>query len=266
MVLFNREWLQDAKPNKGEFEVILQVNGVTKIFGALRAVNNVSFGMDEGDLVALIGPNGAGKSTLFNVMTGFLNPEAGKVIFNGEDITKLPPHRISHKRIGVAFQLTNIFAGLTVFQNIQVALFASRGKTKNMYSLAPKMMKEDTHEILGAVGLSKMAHTLADSMPQPDKKRLELGIALAGKPKLLLLDEPTSGQSAEETFYTMELVKKINEEQRLTILFIEHKMPVVFGIARRIIVMHHGSVIADAEPESVRENKEVQKAYLGEKV
>jgi len=246
--------------------VILQVNGVTKIFGALRAVNNVSFGMDQGDLVALIGPNGAGKSTLFNVVTGFLTPEAGKVIFNGEDITKLPPHRITHKRIGVAFQLTNIFPGLTVFQNIQVALFASRGKTKNMYSLAPKMMKEETNEILEAVGLSEMAHTLADSMPQPDKKRLELGIALAGKPELLLLDEPTSGQSAEETFYTMELVKKINEEQGLTILFIEHKMPVVFGIARRIIVMHHGGVIADAEPESVRENKEVQKAYLGEKV
>ena len=246
--------------------MILQVDGLTKIFGALRAVDNVSFGMDEGDLVALIGPNGAGKSTLFNVITGFLTPEAGKVIFNGEDITKLPPHRITHKRIGVAFQLTNIFPGLTVFQNIQVALFASRGKTKNMYSLAPKMMKEDTNEILGAVGLSKMAHTLADSMPQPDKKRLELGIALAGKPELLLLDEPTSGQSAEETFYTMELVKKINEEQGLTILFIEHKMPVVFGIAGRIIVMHHGSVIADAEPESVRENKEVQKAYLGENV
>ena len=246
--------------------MILQVDGLTKIFGALRAVNNVSFGMDQGDLVALIGPNGAGKSTLFNVITGFLSPEAGKVIFNGEDITNLPPHRITHKRIGVAFQLTNIFPGLTVFQNIQVALFASRGKTKNMYSLAPKMMKEETGEILEAVGLSEMAHTLADSMPQPDKKRLELGIALAGKPELLLLDEPTSGQSAEETFYTMELVKKINEEQGLTILFIEHKMPVVFGIARRIIVMHHGSVIADAEPESVREKKEVQKAYLGEKV
>ena len=149
--------------------MILQVDGLTKIFGALRAVNNVSFGMDQGDLVALIGPNGAGKSTLFNVITGFLSPEAGKVIFNGEDITKLPPHRITHKRIGVAFQLTNIFPGLTVFQNIQVALFASRGKTKNMYSLAPKMMKEETGEILEAVGLSEMAHTLADSMPQPDK-------------------------------------------------------------------------------------------------
>jgi len=246
--------------------VILQVDGLSKIFGALTAVNNVSFGIDQGELVALIGPNGAGKSTLFNVITGFLTPEAGKVIFNGEDITSLPPHRIAHKRIGVAFQVTNIFPGLTVFQNIQVALFASRGKTKNMYSLAPKMMKEDTSDLLEAVGLSEMAQTPADSMPQPDKKRLELGIALASTPELLLLDEPTSGQSAEETFSTMELVKKINEEQGFTILFIEHKMPVVFGIARRIIVMHHGSVIADGEPETVRENEEVQKAYLGDKV
>jgi branched-chain amino acid transport system ATP-binding protein len=249
-----------------EFEVVLQVDGLTKIFGALTAVNNVSFGMNKGDLVALIGPNGAGKSTLFNVITGFLTAEAGKVIFNGEDITSLPPHQIAHKRIGVAFQVTNIFPGLTVYQNIQVALFSSRKKTKNMFSLAPKMMKDDTIEVLETVRLSEMAHLIADSMPQPDKKRLELGIALAGKPELLLLDEPTAGQSAEETFSTMELVKKINQEQGLTILFIEHKIPVVFGIARRIIVVHHGSVIADGEPESVRENEEVQKAYLGEKV
>ena len=246
--------------------MILQVKGVTKTFGALTAVDNVSFGMDQGDLMALIGPNGAGKSTLFNLITGFLNPEAGNLIFNGEDITKLPPYRIARKKIGVAFQVTNIFPGLTVFQNIQVALFASRGKTKNMFSLAPKMMQDDTIEVLETVRLSEMAHTPADSLPQPDKKRLELGIALAGRPELLLLDEPTAGQSAEETFATMELVKKINEEQGLTILFIEHKIPFVFGIARRIIVMHHGAVIADGEPGAVRENEEVQKAYLGEKV
>jgi len=246
--------------------VILELDGVSKVFGALRAVNKVNFGIDKGDLVALIGPNGAGKSTLFNVITGFLVPEWGRVVFKGEDITRLPPHRIARKRIGVAFQVTNIFPRLTVFQNIQVAFFASQGKTKNMYSLASRMMREETVEILESVRLSELAHTPSESLSQPDKKRLELGIALAMKPELLLLDEPTSGQSAEETFSTMELVRKINDEQGLTILFIEHKMPVVFGIARRIIVMHHGSIIADAEPEAVRENKEVQKAYLGEKV
>lgn len=249
-----------------EFKVILQVDGLSKNFGALRAVDNVSFGINQGDLVALIGPNGAGKTTLFNIITGFLTPEAGKVMFKGEDITKLPPHCIAHKKIGIAFQITNIFPRLTVFQNIQVALFASRGKTKNLFSLASKIMKEDTNEILEAVGLSPMAQTPADALSQPDKKRLELGIALAGRPELLLLDEPTSGQSTEETFSTMELVKKINEEQGLTILFIEHKMAVVFGIARRTIVMHQGYVIADAAPEAVRQNKEVQKAYLGETV
>lgn len=246
--------------------MVLQVKGLTKIFGALYAVDNVSFGIDRGDLVALIGPNGAGKTTLFNLITGFLTPEAGKVIFKGEDITNLPPHSIAHKKIGVAFQVTKIFSRLTVFQNIQVALFTSKGKGKNFFSLAPKIMKEDTNEILEAVGLSRMAQSPADALSQPDKKRLELGIALACRPELLLLDEPTSGQSAEETFSTMELVKKINEEQGLTLLFIEHKMAVVFGIARRIIVMHQGRVIADGELESVRENQEVQKAYLGEKV
>lgn len=255
-----------AKLFQGEFEVVLQVKGLTKIFGALYAVDNVSFGIDRGDLVALIGPNGAGKTTLFNLITGFLTPEAGKVIFKGEDITNLPPHSIAHKKIGVAFQVTKIFSRLTVFQNIQVALFTSKGKGKNFFSLAPKIMKEDTNEILEAVGLSRMAQSPADALSQPDKKRLELGIALACRPELLLLDEPTSGQSAEETFSTMELVKKINEEQGLTLLFIEHKMAVVFGIARRIIVMHQGRVIADGELESVRENQEVQKAYLGEKV
>jgi branched-chain amino acid transport system ATP-binding protein len=221
--------------------------------------------MNKGDLVGLIGPNGAGKSTLFNLITGFLTPEAGNLIFNGEDITKLASYQIAHKKIGVAFQVTNIFSGFTVFQNIQVALFSSKGKTKNMYSLAPRMMKEDTIEALETVRLSEMAHIPADSLPQPDKKRLELGIALAGRPELLLLDEPTAGQSAEETFATMELVKNINEEQGLTILFIEHKIPFVFGIAQRIIVMHHGAVIAEGDPEAVRENEEVQKAYLGEK-
>lgn len=249
-----------------ELEVILQVNGLTKSFGALYAVDNVSFGIDRRELVALVGPNGAGKTTLFNLITGFLVPEAGKVMFKGEDITKLPPHSIAHKKIGLAFQVTKIFSRLTVFQNIQAALFVSKGKAKNLFSLASRMMKEDTDEILEAVGLSQMAQTPADALSQPDKKRLELGIALACRPELLLLDEPTSGQSAEETFSTMELVKKINEEQGLTLLFIEHKMAVVFGIARRILVMHQGRVIADGKPEAVREDKEVQKAYLGERL
>jgi branched-chain amino acid transport system ATP-binding protein len=249
-----------------EFEVILQIKGLTKIFGALYAVDNVSFGIDRGELVALLGPNGAGKTTLFNLITGFIIPEAGKVMFKGEDITKLPPHSIAHKKIGLAFQVTKIFSRLTVFQNIQVALFVSKGKAKNLFSLAPKMMKEDTNEILEAVGLAQMAQNPADTLSQPDKKRLELGIALACRPELLLLDEPTSGQSAEETFSTMELVKRINQEQGLTLLFIEHKMAVVFGIARRIIVMHQGRIIADGKPEAVREDKEVQKAYLGERL
>ena len=246
--------------------MILQVKELTKIFGALYAVDNVSFGIDRGDLVGLIGPNGAGKTTLFNLITGFLTPEAGKVFFKGEDITQLPPHSIAHKKMALAFQVTKVFSRLTVFQNIQVAFFASKGKAKNFFSLAPKLMKEETYEILEAVGLSRMAQSPADALSQPDKKRLELGIALACKPELLLLDEPTSGQSAEETFSTMELVKKINEEQGLTLLFIEHKMGVIFGIARRIIVMHQGRVIADGVPEVVRESQEVQKAYLGEKV
>lgn len=246
--------------------MILEVEGLTKIFGALYAVDKVSFGIGRGDLVGLIGPNGAGKTTLFSLITGFQTPEAGKVIFKGEDITRLPAHSIAHKKMALVFQVTRIFSRLTVFQNIQVALFASQGRAKDFFSLAPRLMKEETHDVLEAVGLSRMAQIPAEALSQPDKKRLELGIALACQPELLLLDEPTSGQSAEETYSTMELVKKINQEKGLTLLFIEHKMAVVFGIARRIIVMHQGRVIADGEPEAVRENPEVQKAYFGEKV
>jgi branched-chain amino acid transport system ATP-binding protein len=247
-----------------EYEMILQIDNVSKYFKALKAVNNVTFGISKGDLVGLIGPNGAGKSTLFNIITGFLVPEMGKISFKEEDITGLSPHRIARKRIGVAFQVSNIFPGLTAFQNIQVAFFASLGKTKNIYSAAKKMMREETNGILETVRLSKLAQTPSESLSQPDKKRLELGMALSGKPELLLLDEPTSGQSTEETFSTMELIKEINDKQGLTILFVEHKMPVVFSIAQRIIVLHHGSIIADGDPGAIRKNKEVQKAYLGE--
>ena len=246
--------------------IILEVEGLTKIFGSHYAVNNVSLGIDRGELVGLIGPNGAGKSTLFNLITGHLTPEAGKVTFKGEDITNLPPYSISHKKIALAYQVSKIFPRLTVAENIQVAFFSSQGRTKDFFSLAPKLMKKEAYEMLEAVGLSRMARSPADALSQPDKKRLELGIALACKPECLLLDEPTCGQSAEATFSTMELVKKINEEQGLTLLFVEHKMTMVFGIARRIIVMHQGQVIADGKPQDVRKNEEVQKAYLGEKV
>lgn len=249
-----------------EKEVLLQVDNISKSFGALTAVNNVTFNLREKELVALIGPNGAGKTTLFNLLCGFLKPDQGKILFGDGEITKLTPFQISHKGIGLAFQLTNIFPSLTLFQNVQVALFSAYGKNKNIFSYAPAIFKKESEEILHRIGLSDLAHKTAQDLSQADKKRLELGIALAVRPRLLLLDEPTSGQSREETELTTSLIKQINSEQELTILFIEHKMDVVFGIAKRVIVMQYGTVIADGLPEAVRQNKNVQKAYLGEVV
>jgi branched-chain amino acid transport system ATP-binding protein len=244
--------------------MLLGVEGASKSFGAVVAVSDVTFGIQPGELVALIGPNGAGKSTLFNLISGILKPDAGTIAFDGEPISSLPPHRIAHRGIGLAFQVSNVFARLSVMENIQVALFSARGKSGSIWSFGPHTLREEAREILSAIGLLELAGLSAAVLAQADKKRLEVGIAMAVRPRLLLLDEPTSGQSMEETDLTTELIRRINQEQGLTVLFIEHKMDVVFGIARRVLVLHNGRLIADGDPASVRSNEQVQKAYLGE--
>jgi branched-chain amino acid transport system ATP-binding protein len=244
--------------------MLLSAEGVSKSFGGVAAVTGVTFGMEPGELVALIGPNGAGKSTLFNLISGILKPDTGAIEFNGERISSLPPHRIAHRGVGLAFQVSNVFSRLSVLENIQVALFSARGKSASLWSFGSRTLREEAREILAAIGLLERAGLSASALAQADKKRLEVGIALAVRPRLLLLDEPTSGQSMEETDLTMELIRRINQEQALTVLFIEHKMDVVFGIARRVLVLHNGHLIADGDAASVRANEQVQKAYLGE--
>jgi branched-chain amino acid transport system ATP-binding protein len=244
--------------------MLLSAEGVSKSFGGVAAVAGVTFGIEPGELVALIGPNGAGKSTLFNLISGILAPDAGTIQFDGERISSLPPDRIAHRGIGLAFQVTNVFSRLTALENIQVALFSARGKSGSLWSFGPRTLRDEARGILAAVGLLELAGISAAALAQADKKRLEVGIALAVRPRLLLLDEPTSGQSMEETDLTTELIRRLNREQALTVLFIEHKMDVVFGIARRVLVLHNGHLIADGDPPSVRSNVEVQKAYLGE--
>jgi branched-chain amino acid transport system ATP-binding protein len=245
--------------------MILRVEGLSKSFGGLMAVYDVSFSIQKGERCAIIGPNGAGKSTLFNLLTGHLHPDAGRVYFQKEEITGLPPHRICQKRISRSFQRVNIFPMLSVFENIQVALLAVQGKSKMIFSAARKMARQETEMILKNIGLQGQGEVISGTLSHGNQKRLELGIALAGNPILLLLDEPTQGMSPDETAATMALIDRITRERGITLLFIEHDIGTVFALAEVIRVLHLGTLIAEGKPEEIRANDEVQRIYLGER-
>jgi branched-chain amino acid transport system ATP-binding protein len=243
---------------------ILKVEHLNKAFGGLQATRDVSYQMQTGELSAIIGPNGAGKSTFFNLLTGFHKADSGRVFFQGKDITNRPPHRIARLGIARAFQVSNIYLALTTYENVRQAVLAQQKNTLNFFTPARRLAKQETLELLEVTGLAEHVDRVAGNLSQGDKKRLELAIALGCKPELLFLDEPTAGMSGEETHDTMNLVKRLNQEMALTILFTEHDMAVVFGYARRLTVLHLGSIIAEGSPEEVRSNEMVQKIYLGE--
>lgn len=242
---------------------MLQVEAVDKSFDGFRAVNGLNLTVERGELVAVIGPNGAGKTTLFNLITGQLKPDKGRIIFEGKDITGLPPYQICKRGISRSFQVVNVFHRLTVFENVQVAVLSQQGRSTNLFSPARKLAIKETTNILESVGLSDKSGSISGSLSHGDQKILEMAIALGNEPRLLILDEPTAGMSPEETLATMELIKRLASTQGLTILFCEHDMEVVFSIAQKIMVMHQGRSIIQAKPEEVRSNKEVQDAYLG---
>ncbi len=245
--------------------MILGVERVKKSFDGFVAIDGVSFSIQRGEICSIIGPNGAGKTTLFNLITGHLPIDEGKLTFKDLDITGRRPHQICRLGIGRSFQRTNIFPRLTVFQNIQAAVLAHRGKSLTFFRPVDSFFQEETGEILGRVGLGQYAQMVSGSLSYGFQKQLELGIALASEPELLLLDEPTAGMSAQETHQTMELIGKITREKGLTLLFTEHDMEVVFSISQRIMVLHQGRLIAEGTPEEVHGNPEVQKVYLGER-
>ena len=245
--------------------MILGVEKVKKSFDGFVAINGVSFSIPKGEICSIIGPNGAGKTTLFNLITGHLRIDEGKLTFKDLDITNRRPHQICRLGVGRSFQRTNIFPRLTVFQNIQAAVLVHRGKSLTFFRPVDSFFQEEAGEILGRVGLGEYAQTVSGSLSYGFQKQLELGIALASEPELLLLDEPTAGMSAQETHQTMELIGKITPEKGLTLLFTEHDMEVVFSISQRIMVLHQGRLIAEGTPEEVRNNPEVQKVYLGER-
>lgn len=242
---------------------MLRVENIHKSFDGFLAVNGAELFVEKGQLVAVIGPNGAGKTTLFNLITGQLRPDRGRVTLNGEDIGTLPAHDICNRGIARSFQIANIFHRLTVFKNVQVSVLSRQQKSRKLFTPAYRLAVEETNRILESVGLSERAGDIAGSLSHGDQRTLEIAIALGTQPQLLILDEPTAGMSPEETAATMALIEGLAATQGLTILFCEHDMDVVFNTAQSIMVMYYGKTIIQGRPEEVRGNRMVQEAYLG---
>ncbi len=244
--------------------MLLRVEKMTKSFAGFVAVHDVNLTVEKGQMACIIGPNGAGKSTLFNLITGHLQPTEGRIFFHDRDITGLPPYKICQLGMGRSFQRTNIFPRLSVFDNVPVEVLVHHKKTLNCFTPSKKLVQGETYALLEQVGLVDEAQSIGGMLSYGFQKQLELGIALASEPKLLLLDEPTAGMSPQETTNAITFIEKIVRERGLTLLFTEHDMDVVFSIAEKITVLHQGQVLAEGTPAEVRSNPEVQRVYLGE--
>jgi len=243
---------------------VLEVKSLSKSFGKFLAVQKADLDVQKGEIVAIIGPNGAGKTTLFNLITGLLKPENGQVLFKDQDITGCKPHEICRSGISRSFQVVNIFQRLSIFENVRIAILSRQKKTWNLFTPSAKLAVEETNEILDSVGLMHKKERQTGLISHGDRKVLEIAMALAGNPELLILDEPTAGMAPDETSRCIDLIKHLSEKRGLTILFCEHDMEIVFGIANRIMVMVRGSSMVQGTCDEVRRNEAVQAAYLGE--
>ena len=242
---------------------MLKLQALRKSFDGFVATNGVDLELAKGERHAIIGPNGAGKSTLFNLITGHLKPDSGSVLYEGEEITGLAPHEIVRKGVSRSFQHTNVYPKLTVFENMQAALIAHHRMEYRFFTLASGLFRTEALELLAAVGMEEDAGRMAGTLAYGRQKQLELAVGLASEPNLLLLDEPTAGMSTAETRRTIDLIGRIAEERGLTLLFTEHDMEVVFGIADRISVLYFGKILVSGTTDEVRSNPEVKRVYLG---
>ena len=244
-------------------EVVLQVDGLHKAFGGVQAVEDVSFALNAGELLALIGPNGAGKSTCFNMLNGQLKPDSGLVRLGGRDIVGMSPRAIWRLGVGRTFQITATFASLSVRENVQMALYSHAGKLRSLLARFGADLRQEADALLSEVGMLDQAERPCGVLAYGDLKRVELAMALANQPRLLLMDEPTAGMAPRERVALMELVARLARGQKIAVLFTEHDMDVVFSQADRIIVLDRGQLIAGGTPEEIRVNANVRAVYLG---
>jgi branched-chain amino acid transport system ATP-binding protein len=243
---------------------ILETRNLTKSFGALTAVNDVSLAIERGSLHSIIGPNGAGKTTVFNLLTGAFPPTSGKIIFDGKDITGTPAHRVAHLGLARSYQRTTVFPAFSLFENVWVAAFATGPSWQGLLFRKTETYPEAaerSRQALSDVGLAEKANQLAREISHGEQRQLELAIALAAAPRVLLLDEPAAGLSPEETRRMVALVRAL--KGRYTIVLIEHKMDIIMRVSDRISVMHFGSLIAEGTPDEIQRNPDVRRAYLG---
>ena len=247
---------------------ILVIENLNKSFGRVQAASNINLTFDEGVLTSVIGPNGAGKSTLINMLSGSLPVDSGRVLFQGTDITHLPIHRRVRLGLCRSFQVVNVFPELTVFDNIQIPVLAMLNRSRKLLRsiFKEKRAQLEVNEILELIGLVSEAQTPASTLSHGDQRVLEVGIALAAKPQLLFLDEPTAGMNPVERVKILDNIRRLSAIGKTTFVIVEHDMDVVFSLSKRVIVLHHGEVIGDGSTEDVQANPRVREVYLGEEV
>lgn len=247
---------------------ILKIDNLVKTFNGNKVISDVNLSIAQGELSAIIGPNGAGKTTLFNLITGFHIADRGKIIFEGKSISGMQPFDIVRLGIARAFQITNIFPKLSVLDNIVATVITHRKGNLNFVTPTTKLTSvyDRAYQILEEVGLADQAHRQSATLAHGNQKILDIALALAMEPKLLLLDEPTAGMSPEERWRTVDLVQKLWEKLKITMLFIEHDMDIVFGISQKVRVLCYGTMLAEGTPEEISKNEKVIEAYLGEEV
>ena len=244
-------------------KVLLETKGLSRYFGALKAVDNVSLQILNGEAHAIIGPNGAGKSTLMDLIINRTSPSEGHVFFEGKEITGKKPYDIANLGILKSFQISKLFSSLTCFENIRIALIKHRGKTYDFLPKSRHYLRKECKQILSMVGMEDKIDETAALMSYGDQRRLEISITLAMQPKLLMLDEPTAGVARAEGYEIMRMIRELSRKNGFTVVFIEHDMDIVFNYADRISVLSKGALLLTDTPEKVHENQFVQEAYFG---